>query len=96
MKITPLPEAEMEMLEAARYYEGRRRDLGVRFLSAVDNAIRDIEKHPRRGPVIRRRFRRLRLADFPYGVVYSVRRSEIIVVAIMHLHRNPRYWMKRI
>jgi hypothetical protein len=32
---------------------------------------------------------------FPYGVVYQILESEILVVAITHLHRRPGYWRDR-
>jgi hypothetical protein len=96
MKIIVLPEAEMEMFEAARYYERRQRDLGKRFLNAVESAKIDIEENPRRWPVIRRRFRRRLLGYFPYGIIYRIRRDAITLVAVMHLHRDPGYWRKRV
>jgi hypothetical protein len=38
------------------------------------------------------RVRRYRLNRFPYGLVYAVLDNEIVIVAIMHLHRKPDYW----
>lgn len=32
---------------------------------------------------------------FPYGVVYEVMGNEVIVHALMHLHRRPGYWNDR-
>jgi hypothetical protein len=33
---------------------------------------------------------------YPYGIVYQIRVDMIVVVAIMHLHREPTYWKSRI
>ena len=41
-----LPEAEQEMLEAARYYEAQATGLGVDYLSEVEHAVRTIEEAP--------------------------------------------------
>lgn len=32
---------------------------------------------------------------FPFGVLFRDRPDEIIVVAVMHLHRDPDYWKHR-
>jgi len=95
MKIVLLPEAESEMFEAARYYEQRQPDLGMRFLRAVESAIIDIENHPRRWPSFDGAFVVGFLDIFHTAFFYRISRREIIVVAIMHLHRHPRYWTKR-
>jgi hypothetical protein len=42
------------------------------------------------------RIRRYRLKRFPYGIVYAPLPEEIAVIAVMHLHRNPGYWTKRL
>jgi len=33
---------------------------------------------------------------FPYGVVYLVEPDYVWIVAVMHLHREPGYWHKRL
>jgi len=40
--------------------------------------------------------RRCLLSRFPYGIIYGVDSETIIVVAVAHLHREPRYWIDRI
>ncbi len=40
------PEAGEELLEAARWYEKRRRGLGVEFLAAIGAAVELIRQHP--------------------------------------------------
>ena len=37
------------------------------------------------------------LADiFPYGVLYTIEDDYVLIVAVMHLSREPGYWKKRI
>jgi hypothetical protein len=33
---------------------------------------------------------------FPYGIAYRVRGSEVGVVAVMNLHRDPTHWRDRL
>lgn len=41
--------------------------------------------------------RRLLFQDhFPYALIYIIRRQQVIIVAVMHQHREPVYWRDRI
>ena len=31
---------------------------------------------------------------FPYGLLYRLLEWEIVVLAVMHLHRKPDYWKR--
>ena len=39
--------------------------------------------------------RRALVKQFPYGVIYSEEQQEILIIAVMHLHRKPEYWRNR-
>jgi toxin ParE1/3/4 len=96
MKAILLDEARQEMLDAARFYEFQLSGLGQRFLDAIERAIGDVEQNPRRWPVITRQVRRRLVGRFPYGVLYRIAGGNLVVVAVMHLHRHPHYWTKRL
>jgi plasmid stabilization system protein ParE len=32
----------------------------------------------------------------PYGIVYRLREETVEIVAVMHLSREPQYWVSRI
>ena len=53
-----LRHAELEMLDAARYYELQASGLGNDFLDKIDSAVQDIGSHPERWPVVRFNIRR--------------------------------------
>ena len=88
--------AEQEMLDAARYYEAQARGLGNDFLDKIDSAVRDIAEHPERWPALHLDVRRRLIHRFPYTLLYRVDAEEVVVLAVMHLHRNPYYWMSRL
>ncbi len=90
------PEAEVEMLAAAQFYEQRAKNLGVTFLSEVEKSVHKISASPFLYPVLKRKVRRCLVQRFPYGILYVVTEDKIFVVAVMHVHRKPWYWMKRI
>lgn len=87
--------AELEMLDAARYYELQAPGLGDDFLDKIDSAVRDIGMYPERWPVIRCNIRRRLVHRFPYALLYRVDPEEVVIQATMHLHRHPDYWINR-
>jgi plasmid stabilization system protein ParE len=46
MRLIYHPDAEAELIEAARYYEGRVARLGAQFLNDADRAVAKIVEHP--------------------------------------------------
>ena len=95
--ITFLPEAEEEIEASVRWYEARRRGLGLEFIAALDRALTRIAESPRDhqewpdDP----RYRRAVLDRFPYLVFFEIRAEEIEVVAVAHAKREPGYWRER-
>ncbi|OGJ87553.1 MAG: hypothetical protein A2268_03885 [Candidatus Raymondbacteria bacterium RifOxyA12_full_50_37] len=87
--------AELEMLDAVRYYEIQAPGLGVKFLDKIDSAVQGIANYPEACPVLRGNIRRRLIYRFPYGLLYRIDPTEIIVLATMHLHRHPDYWLDR-
>jgi hypothetical protein len=45
---------------------------------------------------IRGDVRRFLVKTFPYGIVYAPFEHEIFLLAIMHLRREPDYWLGRL
>ena len=84
--------AEEDLLEAALWYDCREPGLGDQFLNEVDAAVAALAEHAflssvkfegaRRAPV--RRFKK-------YGVWYVQRAREVIVFAVVHGRRSPRW-----
>jgi toxin ParE1/3/4 len=87
--------AELELLDADQYYELQATGLGSDFLEKVESAIYEITENPELCPEIRNRVRRRLIRRFPYGLLYRIDPDEIIILATMHLHRHPDYWIDR-
>jgi plasmid stabilization system protein ParE len=90
------PEAEVDLVEAKAWYDGRRPGLGDDFLLCVEEVFEGIRRLPRFHPEV---FQGLRLAlvrRFPFAVVYHADESQITVLAIYHTRRDPRGWQDRI
>ena len=96
MNVTFHPGARADLDEAVAYYEGEQPGLGGELQAEVEHAVQRILKYPESGTRRPRQCRRLRTGRFPYGVVYRARSDEVLVVAIMHLHREPGWWQYRL
>jgi len=95
LKVRFYKAAERELDEAIAYYEQQMPGLGRRYREAVKDALDRIKQFPDAYSPLSYRTRRCLLSRFPYGIIYRPTQSEIIVVAVGHLHRRPEYWASR-
>jgi plasmid stabilization system protein ParE len=96
MTIEFLAIAETELDEAYHWYESQQKNLGFQFLTEIDASLRKIAAYPEAFLKITPDIRRCLVKRFPYGILYGIDSDKIIVVAIMHLHRKPDYWLSRL
>jgi len=96
MKISFLEIAQHELDEAIAYYNSQRTGLGDEFLLEILRLLDKIGEFPEAWHPISQNVRRCRLRQFPYGILYQVRESHILIIAVAHLHRKPYYWQDRI
>lgn len=90
--VRTIPHAEEDMIEAARWYDRRELGLGEQFLDEVDAVVSSLAERAllyavrfadtRRAPL--RRFKK-------YGVFYVIRGEEVVVFAVVHGSRSPRW-----
>jgi hypothetical protein len=85
-----------ELREARNWYEREGPGLGHRFVEAVDLLLTGIEENPMRFPVVHREVRRAIVPRFPYGVFFVVQPESVLVIGVVHLHRHPDTWKRRI
>ena len=90
------PEALEEYREATLYYAERDPALALRFVEAIEDAIRRILEAPQRWRVLDDNVRRCLTHVFPYGVLYTIEPEFILIIAVMHGSREPGYWKQRV
>lgn len=95
MNVRFLVPAQLELDEAVSWYEAQSEGLGQEFLDELDRAVRRVVAYPASCEMITAPLRRCLLARFPYGLIYGREGDAIIIVAVAHLHREPRYWIDR-
>lgn len=95
MKYVFHPEAKAEFFAAIDYYEKCDPGLGADFALEVRSTIRNILSFPNAWPILEDDLRRSQTRRFPYGIIYAHDEFEIYILAVMHLHRDPKYWKDR-
>ena len=96
MRVEFHPEARDELKGAVVWYKTQQASLGLRFRQAVDEAIRDAAQFPERHPLLEQDVRRHLVRGFPYSVLYAPEHDYVLILAVMHHHREPGYWRHRI
>ena len=91
------PSAESEHLESVAFYETKRAGLGASYLAEFEAAMSVICEFPHRNPIEEKPdIRRVRLKRFPYNILYRETDSSVLVLAVAHKRRNPKYWHSRL
>lgn len=65
------------------------------FWPLFRHAINRMVVNPRLYPVVELDVRRCLTKTFPFGVLFRARPGAIVIIAVMHLHRDPDYWKSR-
>jgi plasmid stabilization system protein ParE len=95
MNVRFLTPAEKELDDAFEYYQTVMDGLGFRFINEVSRTLSRIQEFPSAYQEIGRYSRRCLVHKFPYALIYQHRETEILIVAVSHLHRKPDYWFSR-
>ncbi|MBI4686025.1 MAG: type II toxin-antitoxin system RelE/ParE family toxin [Nitrospirae bacterium] len=96
MEIKFLAPAEAEFADAIYYYNMQSEGLGYEFAAEIKRTIERIIQYPEAWVKLSKRTRRCRTNRFPYGVIYQVRKETLLIVAVMHLSREPQTWKTRL
>ena len=96
MNIRFLTMAETEVDDAVSWYQEQTEDQSLNFLSELDRAVQVITTYPLLAAEIEPDIRRFLFRRFPYSLIYGIDEGTIVVIAMAHDHRDPRYWAERI
>ena len=90
------PEAKMELIEEAAYYELQVPGLGERFEAEILCATDLLLEHPEIGLPADPHLRKFVLNRFPFTLYYSVTSDVLRIEVVAHQRRGPGYWQSRI
>jgi hypothetical protein len=90
------PAADQELIDASQFYEARLPGLGGDFLDELEASIESMLENPLQFEVFDGEVRITQTRRFPYALLFITEPDEILIVAVMHLHRRPGYWKRRV
>lgn len=88
--------ARDELREAKAYYNHLHKGLGDQLQIEAHAASQSIADNPFAWQVEHGDIRRFVLNRFPYKLLYAIEGEVVVVIAVMHQHRHPDYWIERI
>ena len=94
-KLKLKPFAEIDIAEAAIWYNFQREGLGEEFLQALGAKFNEIQRNPFQFSIIYKNVRRAFPNRFPYGIFFIPEEKIIYILAIAHTSRKPKIWKKR-
>jgi plasmid stabilization system protein ParE len=98
-QVVARPQAEDDVLEAARWYDAQQPGLGDEFIEEIfavfDALAEDPLYQPKQHPTKNIRWRYAK--RFPYRVFYELVEQEqlVIIAAVLHAARHDRVWRNR-
>ncbi len=76
-------------------YENELPGLGLEFFDELRSTYDRIVQGPLKYHDLRSGIRRAFLRRFPYAVYFAVEADVIVVLPVLHAHRDPAEWQKR-
>jgi toxin ParE1/3/4 len=87
--------ARVELLAEIIHYDESEPGLGLRFLTAVEEAAARALAFPRAGSPAPSNTRRVFLKGFPFPLIYRPEPDGIVIFAVARQKRRPYYWQGR-
>ena len=84
------PEAELDLVVAAGWYEAHRRGLGAEFLNELELLVASLAENSDLYAEQLTGVRRVFARRFPYVVYYRIIDDDVVVLSIMHVRRKSR------
>lgn len=96
MRVEFITEARDDLFEAVDYYESKEAGLGLRFRDQVVDVLKVVSTAPYLWRERPSGYRRVNFPVFPYYIAYVVRDDVLVVIAVAHQMRMPRFWQSRL
>jgi len=80
---------------AVDWYEKQRQGLGYNFELSLEAGLISLQRNPL---ICQKRYKDIRvkyIKRFPYGIHYQIESSNIKIIAVFHMKRNPVKWDER-
>jgi toxin ParE1/3/4 len=89
------PRVDLDVAAADQWYENEEPGLGLASLDQLLVTYDRIATGPLQYQDLRSGIRRALLRRFPYAVYFAVEGDFVVVLAILHVSRDPAEWQRR-
>jgi plasmid stabilization system protein ParE len=91
-------QASAELNDVADWYERKEPGLGRDFVGEVRAAVKRVADMPYASAVISTPddLRRCLTHRFPCGLLYQIKSTRGLIIAVAHVRRRPGYWRNRL
>ncbi len=100
IRLVVRPSAELDIQDAADWYEDEEIGLGGQFLDELRDIVHRIRELPSQFPDVGRGIRRALLKRFPYAIYFLLRgegdEQAVFILAVLHQRRSPSVWRARV
>ena len=96
MNVRFLSLTQREIDEVVAWFDEQVEGKGTDFLDELDRVIRRVKAYPFASTQIEPDIRRCLFARFPYSLIYGIEEQTIVIIAVAHHRRTPRYWVDRV
>jgi len=86
---------EEQLSEIMFWYDDHRPGLGDFFIEKFDDSIKYIADFPEAVEIKRKKYRIVKIDNFPYVIVFELRRLRVDVLSVTHTSRHPGMRFKR-
>jgi toxin ParE1/3/4 len=94
-RLVAQPRADLDVVAAYQWYESERAGLGMEFLDQLSAAYDRIAEDPLRYQDLESGIRRVLLRRFPYAVYFAIESDLVVILAVLHVSRDPAEWQRR-
>jgi plasmid stabilization system protein ParE len=94
-RLVAQPRVDLDVAAVYRWYEDERTGLGLQFLEELRAAYDRIAADPLSYQRLESAIRRALLRRFPYAIYFAVEPDVVVVLAVLHVSRNPTEWQRR-
>lgn len=84
------PEAELDLLFAAGWYEAQSPGLGADFIGEMSALVESLATNAQLYVGVFDGVRRVIGRRFPYAVSYQILQDEVVVLSVLHMRRQRR------
>ena len=88
------PRVNLDIAATYQRYENEQPGLGLEFLDELDASYDRIADGPFKYQDLRSGIRRALLRRFPYAVYFAVEADVVVVLAVLHVSRDPAEWQR--